>query len=277
MFTCLVPQITKLNSGQLNSKKEKDLRTKFFTASFWFWKGLPGLHCMPGTTEGEKTLPDTAAASLTILESTEAAPSLAFPTWGNINLLLSGDTRGCTIPLLPSLSSAPNMFRLVISEAEGTTPRAPILETVFPEPRGMLAVAWFDKLFLPLTSAVSESDGDGLRVGKLLISSSFGEVDWFTIAFSKIFRTEFEPGRMAAAGALDKLRPETLTEAGVAWLPVGVEVEELIPPLLGGGVFATMSELLSWDAVSSACSWTEAFQLLKSVSQKEEQQWCPSI
>jgi len=66
-----------------------------------------------------------------------------------------------------------------------------------------------------------------------------------TTAFSKIFRTEFEPGRLAAAGALDKLRPETFTEAGVAWLPVGVEVEELIPPLLGGGVFATMSELLS--------------------------------
>jgi len=40
-------------------------------------------------------------------------------------------------------------------------------------------------------------------------------------------------------------------------LPVGVEVAELIPPLLGGGVLATLSELLSWDAVSSACSWTD--------------------
>jgi hypothetical protein len=62
----------------------------------------------------------------------------------------------------------------------------------------------------------------------------------------KTFTTEVEPGRTtAAAGALDKLRAETFTEAGVAWLPVGVEVEGLIPPLLGGGVFATMSELLS--------------------------------
>jgi len=41
------------------------------------------------------------------------------------------------------------------------------------------------------------------------------------------------------------------------WLPVGVEAVEPIPPLLGGGVLATLSELLSWDAVSSACSWTE--------------------
>jgi len=134
------------------------IQLKNCTTSFWFWKGLPSFHCMPRTAEGEKTLLDTVAASLTLLESTEEVPSLGLATWGMIILLLKGDTRGYTIPLLPSLSLAASMFLLVILDAEGTESRGPLLETMLPETRGMLFFAWFDRLFMLmfLTSATSE-------------------------------------------------------------------------------------------------------------------------
>lgn len=226
---------------------------------------------MPEIAEGEKTLPDTVAPSLALLESTEEVPSLALATWGIIILLLKGDTRAgpSPIPLLPSLSSATNTFLLVISEAGETEPRGPLLETMFAETRGMLFVVWFDRLLLLifLMSATSESDGDGLRPGKLLISSSFILLDWITkdealtaLLNSKELRTEFEPGVTdEMAGGLDELDSGTFIETGVAKLPAGVVAVELTVLLLGGGVLAPTSELLSWEAVSSACSWKEAF------------------
>lgn len=224
---------------------------------------------MPGIAEGEKTLPDKVAPSLALLESTEDVPSVPLATWGIIILLLKGDTRVGTIPLLPSLSSATNMFLLVISEVEETEPRGPLLETMFPDTTGMLFVIWFDRLFLPifLMSATSESDGDGLRTGKLLISSSFTVLDWFTnealtaLLTSKELRREFEPGVTdEMGGGLDKLGTITFIETGVAKFATGVVAVELTVLLLGGGVLAPTSELLSWEAVSSACSWKEAFE-----------------
>lgn len=68
---------------------------------------------------------------------------------------------------------------------------------------------------------------------------------------------EFESGRTEGDEAPDKLCGGRFSGAGVTWLPAGVAAaEELIVLLFGGGVFA-ISELLSWEAVSSTCSWEE--------------------
>ena len=75
------------------------------------------------------------------------------------------------------------------------------------------------------------------------------------LLISKELRTEFEPGMAdAMAGGLDKLGMGTFIETGVEKFPAGVVVVGLTILLLGGGVPATISELLSWEAVSSACS-----------------------
>lgn len=241
-------------------------RTKWHTDSFWFWKELPGLHCMPGTTEGEKTLPAMTAASPTLLESAKPVPSLVLAVCGKIILLLSGETKGCTIPPPPSLSSAPKVLLFDMSLAEGTAPRPPLLGIVMPELSGTLVDGWLDgtPLPMPLTSPVSTRAGEDLLPGKLAISSSFAELDTLTgdeiavPAFSRTPRTEVELGRIVGAGDADKLWAETFKGIGVAWLPVGVdEAEEPITLFLAGGVLGPISELLSCEAVSSDCSWME--------------------
>ena len=166
------------------------------------------------------------------------------------------------MPLLPSLSSAPKMFLFAMSEAVGTAPTAPLVGTTLLGLRGILADGWLERppLPMPLTSPVSERDGDDLRPGKL--SSSFaaigrlkGEEELTGPLFSMAPRIEAEPGRLTVAvETLDKLWPETI---GVAWLPTGVDTaDEPITLFLAGGVLATVSELLSWEAESSTCSWT---------------------
>jgi len=66
------------------------------------------------------------------------------------------------------------------------------------------------------------------------------------LLISKELRTEFEPGvTEEMAGGLDKLGTGTFIETGVAKLPAGVVAVELTVLLLGGGVLAPTSELLS--------------------------------
>lgn len=107
--------------------------SKNHTPSVGFWKELPGLHCMLGTTDGEKTRPPIAATSPTLLGSTVLVPSLILAVVGKTILLLKGETMDCTMPLLPARSSAPIMFLFVTSEAEGTLPRVILLGTTIPE------------------------------------------------------------------------------------------------------------------------------------------------
>ena len=87
-----------------------------------YMEALPGLRCIPGTIGGEKTLPAMAGGSPTLLESIALVLLFALASWGKIILLLRGETRGCTMPLLPSLSLATKMFLFFMSETEGTAP-----------------------------------------------------------------------------------------------------------------------------------------------------------
>lgn len=78
-------------------------------------------------------------------------------------------------------------------------------------------------------------------------------LDWFTkdealtgLLIYKELRTEFGPGMDdAMAGGLNKLGMGTFIETGVAKFSVGVVAVGLTILLLGGGVPATISELLS--------------------------------
>lgn len=149
-----------------------------------------------------------------------------------------------------------------MSEAEGTAPTAPFPGTTLLALRGILADGWVERppLPIPLTSPASERDGDDLRPGRLSSSLAEGdrlkaEEELVVPVFSVTTRIEPETGRLAeAVETLDKLWAETLA---VAWLPTGVDAaEEPITLLLGGGVLGTVSELMSWGAVSSTCSGT---------------------
>lgn len=168
------------------------------------------------------------------------------------------------MPLLPSLSSAPKIFLFATSETKGTAPRLPLLGTAVAELRGMLDDGWLERPPLPMT-LTSVRDGDDLRPGKFPTSSSFVELVRFTggeelmgPVLSKTPLTELEPGRTGEVfDALDKVCDGILIEIGVAGPTAGVDAVEPTPLLFAGGVLAATSELLSWEAVSSPCSWTE--------------------
>nr|GMC81887.1 hypothetical protein Iba_chr04bCG8150 [Ipomoea batatas] len=78
------------------------------------------------TTEGEKTLPAITLDSPTLPLSVEPIPSLDLVACVKMFLLARGETRGCPIPTLPSLSSDPKIFFFATSVDEGIASIAPL-------------------------------------------------------------------------------------------------------------------------------------------------------
>lgn len=178
-----------------------------------------------------------------------------------IILLFKKEVRGCTIPLFASLSSDPRIFLFANSDAKGTAPSVMLLlGTVPTELRGTLTGGWLGMVPRPIprvSAAVSVRAGDDLRTGKFTASSSLATFGRFRgeegIAPSRTPRMEPEPGTEADAVGDEERWVEGFAKA--VWLAGRLDgFEELSMLVLEGGVLGTVSELLSWEFVSS-CSW----------------------